>query len=338
MVCRPNAVVLKVLLLAGLAAIPGCAWFREQGEAEYVTAPPSKNRDSKRASDLNFKGAHHLDLGDFEEAERRFKSALVKDVDFGPAHNNLGKVYFGTGRLYLAAWEFEMAHRLMPERIEPPLNLAMVYETAGRYNRAREMYEQLYAQYPQDAIVIGNLARTLMQLDADQELTVHLLRELIFYDTRPDWIAWAKEMLATKYRRFPAAEYFEESIILPVDPDGTGTTAEELPTPHLPTPQRAPALDVAPEVLEELMSPSELGMPDEAGDSSSSYLAPEFRRTSASHSGSPATEDLLTIAKQPRTLSPPLISNPPDSKSQGMPADVARPASPNRSELRKFRE
>ena len=44
-----------------------------------------------------------------EKAEKLLKQALTADIGYGPAHNNLGKVYYHRQNFYLAAWEFEYA-------------------------------------------------------------------------------------------------------------------------------------------------------------------------------------------------------------------------------------
>ena len=58
-----------------------------------------------------------MEKSDYDAAEAALKAALTADVMFGPAHNNLGKVYFHKGELYLAAREFDYAMKLMPNTI-----------------------------------------------------------------------------------------------------------------------------------------------------------------------------------------------------------------------------
>jgi hypothetical protein len=46
------------------------------------------------------------------------EEALIADVLCAPAHKNLGHFCFEQSRLYLAAWEFDYARRLLPESAE----------------------------------------------------------------------------------------------------------------------------------------------------------------------------------------------------------------------------
>src|SRR5436309_6318887 len=63
-----------------------------------------------------------LQQGNYDKAQEHLVLALAADPLFGPAHNNRGLVYYHTGRLYLAAWEFENAIKLMPYQSEPRNN------------------------------------------------------------------------------------------------------------------------------------------------------------------------------------------------------------------------
>ena len=77
---------------------------------------------------------------DFAHAEKYLRKAPAADVRFGPAHHSLGVLYFWQKKLYLAAWEFEYAARLMPDRYEPLNNLGLVYESVGKFAQAKSYY------------------------------------------------------------------------------------------------------------------------------------------------------------------------------------------------------
>lgn len=138
-----------------------------------------------------------MQQNDFRLAEQIVQEALRSDVDFGPAHNTLGRIYFQTNRYYLAAWEFEYAMRLMPERIEPLNNLGMVFEAVGQYDQAVSYYEQAMAVSPDTPQILGNLIRTrLARGDKPFELKREI-EHLILIDDRPQWVQWAKIQLLT---------------------------------------------------------------------------------------------------------------------------------------------
>jgi Tfp pilus assembly protein PilF len=96
-------------------------------------------------------------------AEKLFQQALASDVRFGPAHHSLGVLYFWQNKLYLAAWEFEYAARLMPDRYEPLNNLGLVYEAAGKYDDAKMYYSLARQKAELQPQVIGNQARIAMR-------------------------------------------------------------------------------------------------------------------------------------------------------------------------------
>lgn len=124
------------------------------------------------------------------------QKSLLADVTYGPAHNNLGKIYYGQRNFYLAAWEFEYANKLMPHRAECQNNLGLVYEAVGKLDEAIDSYSIAYAADPKNPVVIGNLARARVRRGDDDPVVAQLLADLKLYDSRPEWVAWASERLA----------------------------------------------------------------------------------------------------------------------------------------------
>jgi hypothetical protein len=53
---------------------------------------------------------------------------------------------------------------------------------------------------PRSAIALGNLVRVRVKQDSDPVEIQSMLRDLVLMDTRPDWVDWAQELLATRYR------------------------------------------------------------------------------------------------------------------------------------------
>jgi Flp pilus assembly protein TadD len=190
---------IAVLILLSLLSA-GCAGPWKKVRTDYQTVAADPHHDPEQAIKENEKAAKLFARGRTEAAEQALQAALIADVTYGPAHNNLGKLYHSQGKLYLAAWEFEYATRLMPERPEPINNLGMVYEAAGRYDRAIEHYSHALSLAPRNPVFIGNLARVRLDRDdADEEARL-LLADLLLYDSRPVWVAWAREQLAVATR------------------------------------------------------------------------------------------------------------------------------------------
>jgi Flp pilus assembly protein TadD len=180
-----------------ICAVGGCATDRSSAAASktYRTAAKGPGHDAERAKRLN---AHALELmkqGKSDLAEKALKDALAADVSFGPAHNNLGKLYFDRGEFYLAAWEFQYASKVLPEQPEPHNNLGLVYEAAGKLDEALQAYHKALQLAPDDPQFIGNAARVRVRRgDRDAKLR-DLLQRLITHDTRAHWVEWARETL-----------------------------------------------------------------------------------------------------------------------------------------------
>ena len=220
---------LFILSLLIPLVVCGCASDNTHKGANYETIKANPKRDPDAAAKLNKHGVEALSKGKFEKAEKHFKEALIKDVDYGPAHNNLGRLYFDQGKNYLAAWEFEYATRVMPRRGEPYNNLGMVMERVDKMEQAIDAYEMANMLCPDHPEIIGNLARAWWSHDKTNLRTRGLLDQLVFVDCRPDWVAWAKEQIA--------CGKLTANNIVPVS-----STAEQPPYPVTPPQMHGPYL------------------------------------------------------------------------------------------------
>ncbi|MBN1942927.1 MAG: tetratricopeptide repeat protein [Phycisphaerae bacterium] len=185
-----------ILLLVTLA-VSGCGYYTRTSDLnEYQTVITDPARDTEFARCCNAAGVLLLKDDNFTEAEKEFKRALSADVFFGPAHNNLGNVYYRQKQYYLAAWEFQYAVKLMPGQVEPLNNLGLVFEKVGRLNDAEEWYDKALSLKPESTEVIGNLARIRIRSNRKDKTTQELLSKIVMKDSRPEWISWAKEQIA----------------------------------------------------------------------------------------------------------------------------------------------
>lgn len=184
-----------LLLVLLIAAMPGCGklWTREMSNYNTVSIDPS--HDYEKAKKENEKALKFLADGKLDKAEQALQRALVADVNYGPAHNNLGQLYFNQSKYYLAAVEFDFAVKLMPDRAEPANNLGLVYEKVGKLNEAVESYEIAMRLQPNNAEIIGNLVRARLRRGDPFSDVEKLLRDLIVFDTRPEWVDWAKHQI-----------------------------------------------------------------------------------------------------------------------------------------------
>jgi Tfp pilus assembly protein PilF len=233
-----------VLLL--LLASTGCARLFRHHELNYQTVSADPNRDTDGAKAENEKAMKALERQRLDKAEKHLQQALICDVAYGPAHNNLGQIYFSQAKYYLAAWEFEYAVKLMPERPEPYNNLGLVYEKVGKLNEAIETFDTGLKLQPNNPELLGNLARARIRRGDSPADLQPLLQSLAFIDTRPEWVAWAKHQLV-----FPGKTTSDdESLEIIPAPQGNPRTlqGDEDASPnilpkHLPEPLKAPKPD-----------------------------------------------------------------------------------------------
>src|SRR2546429_3738366 len=185
---RISRISLALFALVALLST-GCASSTKSAPDPMLKATPQDTELARRENALAYE---LIRQGKYDEAQEHLVRALAADPLFGPAHNNRGLVYFHTGRLYLAAWEFENAIKLMPYQSEPRNNLGLVFESAGKLSDATEAYAKAREMEPDNPQYIGNLARARIRRgDRDSQIR-KLLEELALKDDRPEWVEWAK--------------------------------------------------------------------------------------------------------------------------------------------------
>ena len=176
-------------LALALMLSAGCASSKKSASDPMLKAGP---QDTELARKENALAYDLIQQGKYDEAQDHLVRALAADPLFGPAHNNRGLVYYHTGRLYLAAWEFENAIKLMPYQSEPRNNLGLVFESAGKLSDATEAYAKAREMEPDNPQYIGNLARARVRRGDRDNQTRELLEELALKDDRPEWVEWAR--------------------------------------------------------------------------------------------------------------------------------------------------
>ncbi len=192
-----KCIVLSIIALTA-CFLSGCS--TNPSNADYQTIRAAPNRNTELAKQENTLGTERFADGEMDQAEAHFRRAINADLTFGPAHNNLGKVYYHTKRYYEAAWEFEYAAKLMPHRPEPRSNLGLVYEAIGRLDDAVTQYTTALDLAPDHPHFIGNLARAKSRRGDNDQALHDLLNDLVLKDTRPEWVQWARVQLHVKQR------------------------------------------------------------------------------------------------------------------------------------------
>ncbi len=192
--CR--AALLTALLAAGLS-VPGCSSAaKPKTQANERRVQVEREIDTETARRYHQLANDAIDSRRWDDAAQYLKHALSADPTFGPARNNLGRVYFAQGRMYDAAWEFEYAIRLMPHAPEPRNNLGLVMENVRRFDEAVEQYQSAVDLERDNPELLGNLTRARIRSGDVGEDIRTLLQELLFKDNRPVWLRWAAERLS----------------------------------------------------------------------------------------------------------------------------------------------
>ena len=186
-------VVALVILI--LVCVSGCARLSPSAKPKYHTLPDGRSKHTERAQQLHTKALQLLCERNLDDAECVLREALAADVNFGPAHNTLGKLYFDKRDYFMAAWEFDHALETMPSRAEPHNNLGLVYETADRLDQAIEYYETAWSMDENHPEYLGNLVRARTRRGDPAFELQFLLQRLVEIDTRPAWVDWARGQL-----------------------------------------------------------------------------------------------------------------------------------------------
>lgn len=184
--CTAMVAVASVLLA-------GCkASSRARGPYAPVT---EAMRDTVKAERLTREAADLIDTNP-KRAEELLREALTADLYHGPAHNNLGVLYLNQDKLYEAAGEFEWAKKLLPGHPDPRMNLALVFESAGRTDEALATYATALEVYPEHLPSMQALARLQVRAGKRDERTPRLLREIALRGEDDSWRNWAQLQLA----------------------------------------------------------------------------------------------------------------------------------------------
>lgn len=194
---KPTACLACCLLLVLL--MPGCGSTDKVDDESYRTIKANPLRDTDAAREANEQGLEHLDAGEIEQAELAFKKALKADKEFGPAHNNLGKVYYLKKNWYFAAHEFDNAIRLMPNHAGPYNNLGLTLIGSGEPGKIDDAIEHFRKATTLDPLNIeyqANLAQTLLNRGEKTAEVITLLRSVAARDERVEWRRWASHRLA----------------------------------------------------------------------------------------------------------------------------------------------
>lgn len=182
----------KRLSVAAVLSILGCSSPSPLGPYATGTA---ESRDGGRAQQLTSDAMACADA-DPVRAEQLLRDALTADLFHGPAHNDLGVLFFRQGKLYEAANEFEWARKLMPGHPDPRLNLALVLERAGHADEAFKAFDSALEVAPEHIPTMQAYARLAIREGRRDEKTSAMVKSVALRGETESWRTWAARELS----------------------------------------------------------------------------------------------------------------------------------------------
>ncbi|HUJ11316.1 MAG TPA: tetratricopeptide repeat protein [Verrucomicrobiae bacterium] len=122
--------------------------------------------------------------GKISDALEQYEQALLLNPDYAEAHNNLGNVFWGEGKISDALGHYEQALRLNPTSAEAHYNLGSVLAQTGKIREALAHFEQAVRLKPDYAEAHENLGVALVDLGRGPEAMAQWEQALRF---RPDF-------------------------------------------------------------------------------------------------------------------------------------------------------
>lgn len=244
--------------------LAGCALLHQDQNNAYQTVQTDFRYDTETAIEEHEKALkiiekhfsdqptylHHFPP-DLSKAEEHLQKALEADVSYGPAHNTLGLVYYWQRKYYLAAWEFEYAAKVMPEKAQPIFNLGLVYENSDQPERALEYYSLALSMDEHNPEMLMAIIRLELKNGKTVDQMRPMMKEYLFYAEHPEYIAWVQDQLGLHPEEGVACinyDDFKPTSIPEAPPAAEPEPSVEEPTESKPLPlPSGPSLDLKPE-------------------------------------------------------------------------------------------
>lgn len=132
------------------------------------------------------RGREHYGKREFDKAAPLLQQVIAQHDDFADVHNMLGVIAYEWGNFATAQKHLEHAVELNPNYTEALLNLAVVYNDQGRYDKGQEIHRQIREIRDRssdnlDPFIKGKIANMhadLAQAYQDAGLRVEAIREM----------------------------------------------------------------------------------------------------------------------------------------------------------------
>lgn len=177
---------LACLAAASCLVVDGCG---STARGPY-NDPASEHRDIRKAEEI-YQQAVATIADNPEKAKSLLREALGYDLYHGAAHNNLGVLLLGEGKLYDAAEEFEWARKLMPGHPEPRVNIAITLERGGKHADAIDAAKTALEIRPGHLGAIETLVYIQVREGLEDKSTRDNLDAIICRSDDAAWKDWA---------------------------------------------------------------------------------------------------------------------------------------------------
>ncbi len=174
-----------LLVMAGSALLPGCAFFdppaaEPVAEAPVKIVPFAKVKDSNGSAEAWYTlGRHMQRSGRLDEAAKAYRRALEVDVDYTEAKNGLAAVTAGKGDIDQAIAILEELSIARPGQAHVLANLGYARSLKGQYPEARIALEQAAALDPENKSIRAKLDAVLVAMgDAPGNMAMETVAEV----------------------------------------------------------------------------------------------------------------------------------------------------------------
>jgi len=192
-----NRITVGLLIGIMIISSAGCSrWLHRRYDKIEVQlhSEPSEEATGEARKKLR-KAVRHIEHDKLQLAEKELLAAIQLAPTLGPAHNNLGLVYYQRRQLYDASHAYQRAVELMPGDPAPLNNLGLTCEQGDRIEDAVMHYQEAHLLDPTNPIFLGNLIRARLRRGDQDDSVFWMLRDLVFLETRPEWVDWARQEL-----------------------------------------------------------------------------------------------------------------------------------------------
>lgn len=151
------SILSELLRISALEEFDGLDIDSTEGSFSVLNEQIRKMKTGLQFNSLNRLGIVFLEMGQIDEAIKRFDLAVDYRYYDANAHNNLGCAYYKKGMFYEAENEFKTAIRLDPNLAEAHNSLAIIYFNKGAYEKAIQGFKEAIRLRPDHVDAHKNL-------------------------------------------------------------------------------------------------------------------------------------------------------------------------------------